>query len=137
MEDRLSQQEVKHEANAVRNDHRERRPWNRRHTAPRCVGVNIAGEKKVSAAKRTARETDQGPEVARPILLEDREKENHEGESGHDFGRTWNEIESAAPAHTVCPLLSESSPRSLLRKSGSNASRMDGRIQNIANPVCH
>ncbi len=67
MEDQLSQQEVEHEANAVRNDYRERRPWNRRHTAPRCVGVNIAGEKKVSAAKRAARETDQGPEVARPL----------------------------------------------------------------------
>jgi hypothetical protein len=46
MEDRLSQQEVEHEANAVRNEHRE---------------------------------TDQGPEAARPMLLQDPEKENHEG----------------------------------------------------------
>jgi hypothetical protein len=79
MEDRLSQHEVEHEANAVRNEHRERRPGNRRHTAPHCVYVNIAGEKKVSAGKRTARQTDQGPEAARPMLLQDPEKENHEG----------------------------------------------------------
>ena len=62
MEDRLSQQEVEHEANAVRNEHRKRRPGNRRHTAPHCACVNIAGEKKESAGKRTARQTDQGPE---------------------------------------------------------------------------
>jgi hypothetical protein len=79
MEDRLSQQEVEHEANAVRNEHRERRPGNRRHTAPRCVCVNIAGEKKVSAGKRTARQTDQGREAASPMLLEDPEKETYEG----------------------------------------------------------
>ncbi len=79
MEDRLSQQEVEHEANAVRNEHCERRPGNRRHTAPHCVCVNIAGEKKESAGKRTARQTDQGPEAARPMLLEDPEKETHEG----------------------------------------------------------
>jgi hypothetical protein len=79
MEDRLSQQKVEHEANAVRNEHRERRPGNRRHTAPPCVCVNIAGEKKVSAGKRTARQTDQGPEAARPMLLEDPEKEYHKG----------------------------------------------------------
>ena len=79
MDDRLSQQEVEHEANAVRNEHRERRPGDRRHTAPHCVYVNIAGEKKVSASKHTARQTDQGREDARPILLKDPEKENHEG----------------------------------------------------------
>jgi hypothetical protein len=79
MEDRLSQQEVEHEAKAVRNEHRERRPGNWRHTAPHCVCVNIASEKKVSAGKRTARQTDQGPEAARPILLEDPEKEKHKG----------------------------------------------------------
>jgi hypothetical protein len=79
MEDRLSQQEVEHEANAIRNEYRERRPGNRRHTAPHCVYVNIAGEKKVSGGKRTARQTDQGTEAARPILLEDPEKEKHEG----------------------------------------------------------
>jgi hypothetical protein len=32
-----------------------------------------------SDGKRTARQTDQGPEAARPMLLEDPEKENHEG----------------------------------------------------------
>src|SRR5215467_7462105 len=79
MEDLFSQQEVEHEANAVRNDHRERCPGNRRHTAPRCVYVNIAGEKKVSAGKHTARQTDQGLEAARPILRGDPEKEKHEG----------------------------------------------------------
>ena len=79
MEDLFSQQEVEHEANAVRNDHRERCPGNRRHTAPRCVYVNIAGEKKVSGRKRTAYQTDQGPEAARPILCEDPEIETHEG----------------------------------------------------------
>jgi hypothetical protein len=79
MEDRLSQQEVEHEANAVRNDHRERRPGNRRHTAPHCVYVNIAGEKKVSAGKRTARQTDQGPEADRAMIVEGPEKESHEG----------------------------------------------------------
>jgi hypothetical protein len=78
MEHRLSQHEVEHEANAVRNDHRERRPGNRRHTAPHCVCVNIAGEKKVSGGKRTTRQTDQNPEAARPMLPKDPEKENHE-----------------------------------------------------------
>src|SRR5579872_6980788 len=62
MEDRLSQQEVEHEANAVRNDHGQRRPGNWRHSAPNGVCVNIAGEKKVSAGKRPARQTGQGPE---------------------------------------------------------------------------
>jgi hypothetical protein len=79
MEDRLSQQEVEHEANAVRDEHRERRPGNRRHTAAHCICVNIAGEKKVSAGKRTARQTEQGPEAVRPMLLQDPEEENHEG----------------------------------------------------------
>jgi hypothetical protein len=79
MEDRLSQQEVEHETNAVRNEHRERRPGNRRHTAPRCVCVNIAGEKNPSAGKRGSRQTDQDPEAVRPILLEDPEKETREG----------------------------------------------------------
>jgi len=79
MENRLSQQEVEHEANAVRNDHRERRPGNRWHTAPHCVYVNIAGEKKVSGRKRTAYQTDQGPEAARPIFCEDPEIETREG----------------------------------------------------------
>jgi hypothetical protein len=79
MEDRLSQEEVEHEANAVRNDNRERRPGNRRHAAPDCVHVNIAGEKKVCAGKRTARKADQDREATRPIRLEDPEKENEEG----------------------------------------------------------
>jgi hypothetical protein len=79
MEDRLSQHEVEHKANAVRNKHSERRPGNRRHTAPHCVCVNIAGEKKVSGGKCTTRQTDQGPETARPTLLEETKKENHEG----------------------------------------------------------
>jgi hypothetical protein len=79
MEDRLSQQEVEHEANAVRNEHHERRPGNRRHSAPDCVCVNIAGEKKVNGGKRTARQTDQGSKAARSMLLEDPEKETHEG----------------------------------------------------------
>jgi hypothetical protein len=78
MEDRLSQQEVEHEANAVRNEHRERRPGNRRHSAPHCICVNIAGEKNPSAGKRTTPQTDQGPEAHRAMIVEGPEKENHE-----------------------------------------------------------
>jgi hypothetical protein len=54
MEDRLSQQEIEHD-------------------------LKIPGYNKVSGGKRTARQTDQGTEAARPILLEDPEKEKHEG----------------------------------------------------------
>src|SRR5579872_4645000 len=79
MENRLSQQEVEHEANAVRNEHRECGPSNRRHPAPHRVNVNVSRKKKVSRGKHPARQTDQGPEAIRPILLEDPEKENREG----------------------------------------------------------
>jgi hypothetical protein len=79
MEDWLSQQEVEHEADAVRNEHGERRPRNRWHTAPRCICVNIAGEKKESAGKRTPGKTGQGPKGDRTMMVEGREKENHEG----------------------------------------------------------
>jgi hypothetical protein len=78
MEDRLSQQEVEHEANAVRNEHRERRPGNRRHSAPHCICVNITDEKNPSAGKGTTRQTDQGPEADRAMMVEGPEKENHE-----------------------------------------------------------
>ena len=137
MEDRLSQKEVEHEANAVRYNDRERRPGNRWHIAPHCICVNIAREKKVSAGKRAARQTDQGPEADRAMIVESPEEEGYEGQSSHNPGRTWNDTESAPPAHVVCPLLSEYSPKSLLRKSGSNESRRDGSNQNAANPNCH
>src|SRR5579871_734805 len=131
IENRFSQHEVEHEANAVRNQHRERCPGNRRHTAPRRVPINIAGQKKVSSSQDTAHQTNQSREAVRPILPEDSEEEKHEGETGHDFGWDWNETESAAPVHT------ESSPRSLLPKSGNNASSRDGSNQNVTNTVCH
>src|SRR4051812_3059138 len=103
MEHRLSQHEVEHEANAVRNQHRERRPGNWRHTPPHCIRVNIAGEKSESAGKRATRQTDQGPEDDPTMMVEGPEKESQEIQSGQDLGRTWNETESAAPAHRVCP----------------------------------
>ena len=79
MQDRLSQQKIEHEANAVGNEDGERRPGDGRHTAPRCIRVNIAREKKISGGKGAARQTDQGTEGDGTMMVEGHEEEDHKG----------------------------------------------------------
>src|SRR5436190_372864 len=97
VKDRLSKQEIEYEANAIRDQECERRPRDGRHAAPRCVRINIAGEKDESGRNRTNPCTHGSSRSDRLVVIKDEAKESYyreEHDGGQDLRDRWNQMES-------------------------------------------